>query len=140
MIKQIVIALISGVVFGLGLTISQMTDPAKVINFLDITGNWDPSLAFVMMGALTVFSSCYWLVINKREVPVLAKSFSLPIKTHLDAKLLLGSALFGIGWGISGICPGPALANITSLNTEIFVFISALIMGSYIASIAFKNK
>jgi len=97
-LKQTLIALISGIIFGTGLTISQMVDPNKVINFLDVAGNWDPSLAFVMMGALTVFGTGYWLLVSKKAKPTFDEQFSLPAKQGLDKTLIIGSSLFGIGW------------------------------------------
>jgi len=102
-------ALGCGLVFGLGLTVSGMMNPAKVIGFLDVAGDWDPTLVFVMGGALLVTLPGYRAILKGRR-PVLANSFSLPTKKSLDAPLILGSALFGVGWGLVGFCPGPAVA------------------------------
>ena len=128
--KNSVIALLSGIIFGFGLSISQMINPNKVINFLDITGNWDPSLAFVMMGALTVtFLSFRWVL--KRPTPILEDAFHISNRTNIDASLLGGAAIFGIGWGISGFCPGPAIANLSSASIEAIVMVSAIYLGFF---------
>ena len=107
------VALLAGLVFGLGLVISQMVNPAKVIAFLDLFGNWDPSLAFVMGAALIVTAIGYRLV-WRRPRPVLAERFQVPGNRKLDARLAIGALLFGLGWGLVGLCPGPAIAAITS--------------------------
>lgn len=129
---RLVVALFSGALFGLGLAISGMADPAKVIGFLDVTGDWDPTLAFVMGGALLVAGPAFRLIF-KRHRPVLAEDFELPSKTRVDAGLLGGSALFGIGWGLSGFCPGPAVtALVPALATGIvpvFAFVVAMVAG-----------
>lgn len=106
---RILSALISGIVFGLGIAISGMGNPAKVMNFFDPFGTWDPSLAFVMGGALVVTAIGYRLVFGARKAPVLDATFHLPTSTAIDARLIGGSALFGVGWGISGFCPGGAI-------------------------------
>ncbi len=103
-------ALISGVLFGLGLTLSGMSDPAKVQGFLNITGNWVPDLIFVMGGAVFVTVLLTPLIL-KRTAPLMADSFSLPLATALDKRLIAGAILFGIGWGLSGYCPGPAVVS-----------------------------
>lgn len=130
------IALLCGILFGLGLTISQMVDPNKVLHFLDITGNWDPSLAFVMLSALALFMPIYHLIIKHKSKPKLTQAFHLPQKTTIDLPLLLGASIFGIGWGISGICPGPALVNITGGSPKIFVFITMMLIGMNIPKYA----
>ena len=106
----IVMAMISGIIFGAGLAISGMLDPSKVSGFLDLFGVWDPSLAFVMGGGVVVNGLGY-LWVKKQQSPVFASQFKLPISQTIDRPLLIGSALFGIGWGISGLCPGPAVAS-----------------------------
>jgi uncharacterized membrane protein YedE/YeeE len=128
------IALISGVLFGIGLTISQMVNPQKVLNFLDVFGNWDPSLAFVMGGALGVFGIGYLLLIKPREKAVLGDAMPKVSGAGIDKPLLAGASLFGIGWGISGVCPGPAVANFSSLNPSMLVFILFMIVGLKIGS------
>ncbi len=117
---------IAGLLFGGGLTISQMVNPEKVIAFLDITGNWDPSLAFVMGGALIVTFIGYRLAL-KRETPFLEGRFRVPTRKDIDAPLILGAALFGIGWGLAGLCPGPALAGIGFAGTNGLIFVASMI-------------
>jgi len=121
-------AFASGLLFGLGLIVSQMVNPAKVLGFLDIFGHWDPSLALVMGGAVAV-SSLGYLVAKRRGVPVLAPRLEIPTRRDLDPRLIAGAALFGIGWGLVGLCPGPALVGLTFGPTEIFVFVAAMIIG-----------
>lgn len=126
--KLIVIALISGILFGIGLALSQMTNPAKVLNFLDIAGNWDPSLIFVMVGALAVTTLCFRAIL-KRPTPLFDKQFYLSSKSAIDKPLLIGAAIFGIGWGISGYCPGPSIAGLGLGNFEAVVMVSSIYMG-----------
>jgi len=125
---QPVFALLSGLVFGLGLSVSQMINPAKVLNFLDVAGTWDPSLALVMGGALLVMAVA-WQIQRKRATPLFGERFYLPTLTAIDAPLLLGAALFGIGWGLAGFCPGPALAALTLLRPEPVIFVAAMLAG-----------
>jgi uncharacterized membrane protein YedE/YeeE len=106
--KQNLLAFIAGCLFGSGLCISRMADPEKVLDFLDVTGNWDPSLMLVMGGALTMTLVTFRFILS-RDVPLFATCFQLPTKTDLDKKLITGAALFGIGWGMIGYCPGPAI-------------------------------
>jgi uncharacterized membrane protein YedE/YeeE len=126
--KSIGLALGAGVVFGAGLELSQMTNPAKVQNFLDLFGRWDASLAFVMGAAVVVSSAGVWLA-RRRPRPWLAEAFAWPERTELDARLLAGAALFGIGWGLAGFCPGPALANLHRGNTDVLLFVAAMLAG-----------
>jgi uncharacterized membrane protein YedE/YeeE len=121
-------ALISGLVFGLGLAVSGMMNPAKVIGFLDVAGDWDPTLAFVMVGALLVAVPAYRLV-PKRGRPLLDEKFSLPEKKVIDPPLLGGSALFGVGWGLVGFCPGPAVAALGTGLFPVFAFVAAMLAG-----------
>jgi len=120
--------LFAGALFGLGLAISGMVDPAKVIGFLNVAGDWDPTLAFVMGGALLVSIPAFRLSF-KRPRPVLADEFELPAKKDVDTRLLGGSALFGIGWGLSGFCPGPAVTALATGLTPVFAFVVAMIAG-----------
>ena len=121
-------ALFAGVLFGLGLAVSGMVDPAKVIGFLDVTGDWDPTLAFVMGGALLVTIPAFRLIM-KRPHPVLADDFELPTKKEMDVRLLGGAALFGIGWGLAGFCPGPSVTALASGLVPVFAFVAAMIAG-----------
>ncbi|MBT3981729.1 MAG: YeeE/YedE family protein [Bacteriovoracaceae bacterium] len=128
-------ALICGVLFSVGLGVSGMMNPHKVKNFLDITGNFDPSLAFVMGGALLV-SALIFRITLKMEKPLLAESFALPDCKQITGKLVLGSALFGIGWAIAGICPGPAYANAGVWTPSIIYFIVSMNFGMGIIKLA----
>ncbi len=121
-------ALTAGILFGLGLTVSGMVNPAKVVGFLDLAGNWDPTLAVVMIGALAVAAPTFRLIL-KRPYPLLAPVFSLPSRTDLDARLLCGAALFGIGWGLVGLCPGPALAALVTGSSSVLIFVGAMLAG-----------
>ncbi len=128
--KQVLIALVSGIIFGIGLSLSQMINPNKVINFLDITGQWDPSLAFVMMGALIVTFISFRIILKKPD-PILEESFHLSKRTDIDKALLAGAAIFGIGWGMSGYCPGPAVASIGSGSIEAIVMVVSIYAGFF---------
>jgi uncharacterized membrane protein YedE/YeeE len=128
-----VVSLISGIIFGVGLTVSQMIDPAKVLGFLNIFGAWDPSLAFVMIGALIISSPFFHLFKNNNK-PVFADSFSYSNNKELNKKLIIGSSLFGAGWGLAGLCPGPAIASLALLNTSSIVFVIAMFVGFYISN------
>jgi uncharacterized membrane protein YedE/YeeE len=125
---QPLVSLVAGVVFGLGLAVAEMTNPLKVLDFLDLAGHWDPSLAFVMGGAVLVTLVAFRFVL-RRPVPLYGDRFHLPTLTQLDRKLLGGAALFGIGWGLAGYCPGPALATILSGNSETWLFVPAMLVG-----------
>jgi uncharacterized membrane protein YedE/YeeE len=125
---MMIAALLCGLLFGCGLVISGMTDPAKVLGFLDIFGSWDPTLAVVMAAALAVAAPGYWLT-NKRDQPILAPVARWPERTDIDAPLVAGAVLFGIGWGLVGLCPGPALANLAILSPEIAAFVAAMSVG-----------
>ena len=117
-----------GLIFGFGLLISGMTQPQKVLGFLDVFGRWDPTLAFVMAAALAVSSAGFALA-RKRGRPALAARHLWPTRTDLDRPLAIGSVLFGIGWGLVGLCPGPALENLASLSPRVIVFVLAMILG-----------
>lgn len=123
-----------GVIFGLGISLSGMANPAKVLNFFDIAGTWDPSLIFVMGGALITTFVGYKLVFG-RSAPVFGSDFNVPTSRRIDAKLVGGSALFGLGWGIAGFCPGGALPALGTVRPEVFVFTAALIAGIVLAKI-----
>lgn len=125
-------ALAIGLIFGLGIAISGMINPAKVLNFFDIAGTWDPSLMFVMGGALAVTIPGYRLVLG-RPGPFMAPGFQLPYTRVIDRRLVLGSATFGVGWGIAGFCPGGALPAIGTGDPSVFLFLAALVGGLLIA-------
>ena len=126
--KHCLAALLSGTLFGFGLSLSQMTDPNKVLGFLDVSGRWDPSLAFVMMGALIVSAIAFRFIL-KRSRPILAEEFHVAKKKTLDKPLLFGAMIFGIGWGMSGYCPGPAVAGLGLGNPEAFVMVASIYLG-----------
>ncbi|PKM11946.1 MAG: transporter [Gammaproteobacteria bacterium HGW-Gammaproteobacteria-3] len=130
-------ASISGLVFGLGLTVSQMVNPAKVLAFLDVTGAWDPSLALVMAGALGTLSLVR--AVFRRTAPA-ALAQTLPKQTGIDGRLILGAGLFGIGWGLSGFCPGPALASISYGKGEATIFLAALFVGFIVFDRVFPSR
>lgn len=121
-------SLLAGLIFGLGLVISGMINPAKVQNFLDFAGAWDPSLALVMGAALVVAAIGYRLAIGRTR-PLFASRFHLPSLTRIDARLLCGAAIFGFGWGLSGFCPGPAIAATTLGLSEALAFTAAMLAG-----------
>ena len=121
-------ALLAGILFGLGLAVSQMINPAKVLGFLDFAGRWDPSLALVMVGALGVTALGYRRAL-KRPAPLLAEGFELPIAREIDRPLLSGAVLFGIGWGLVGFCPGPAIASLAYGVKESIIFAAAMLAG-----------
>ncbi|MEQ8484947.1 MAG: YeeE/YedE family protein [Pseudomonadales bacterium] len=123
-------ALLSGAVFGVGLSVAQMTNPAKVLAFLDVGGAWDPSLALVMLAALTV-SALGLRLVGGRPAPLLAPTFSAPSRRDIDGRLIGGAALFGIGWGLAGYCPGPALAALAFGTREALVFVAAMAAGMW---------
>jgi uncharacterized membrane protein YedE/YeeE len=127
-VRRIFAALGCGFIFGLGLAISGMMNPAKIIGFLDVAGRWDPTLAFVMGGALLVAVPAYRLILGRRR-PVLESGYSLPTTTRPDAPLVLGSALFGVGWGLVGFCPGPAVAAVVTGLPAVLGFVAAMVTG-----------
>ena len=129
--KVALTSFVSGVVFALGLGISGMTRPIKVIGFLDFFGNWDASLAFVMLGAIGVYFVAYRLSRTMRS-PILAPGFSTPTRTDLDPRLIVGAALFGAGWGLSGFCPGPAITSLASGAAPVVVFVASMAAGIYL--------
>ncbi len=134
-------ALTMGILFAIGLGISGMTQPQKVIGFLDLFGQWDPSLAFVMIGAIGVHASMYrW--IRKRSSPVLADQFHVPNRSDLTPPLLVGAALFGVGWGVAGFCPGPGLTSLASGNLASLVFVGGMVGGMLVFKISepLRNK
>ncbi|ABM05316.1 hypothetical protein DUF395, YeeE/YedE [Psychromonas ingrahamii 37] len=132
-IIRISVALVAGLLFGMGMIISEMVNPAKVLGFLNITGNWDPSLAFVMGGALAVFTPIYHFVIKKRAVAINGDKLSWTSNTKIDGTLISGSLIFGAGWGLAGFCPGPAITSIASGSNIVLAFILSMIVGIILA-------
>jgi uncharacterized protein len=127
-IRTALIALACGLLFGAGLAVSGMTNPARVIGFLDVFGAFDPTLAFVMLGALIPMSVA-WRLKMRMDRPLAGQSFNVPSTTGVDARLVAGAALFGVGWGVAGLCPGPALANLALSPLPAAVFVSAMACG-----------
>jgi uncharacterized membrane protein YedE/YeeE len=125
---SLVFSLLAGVIFGAGLTLSDMVNPARVLNFLDFTGSWDPTLIFVMVGGLAVTTLGYRLIFQ-RSAPLIDDRFHLPTQRQIDLPLVSGAALFGVGWGLAGICPGPALADLVTLEPKALVFVAAMLVG-----------
>lgn len=137
-----VTSLVAGLLFGVGMVVSGMADPAKVIGFLDVTGVWDPSLMFVMGGALAVFMPAYFLLIKPKAKPVNAKVFCLANSTKVDRRLISGSVIFGLGWGLVGICPGPIVSSLALGNLGSWVFFPAMMLGLGLTNllICIKNR
>jgi uncharacterized membrane protein YedE/YeeE len=131
--NKLVSALLIGGVFGLGIAISGMANPAKILNFFDVAGAWDPSLAFVMAGGLAVAFVGYRLVFASRKAPVFEPAFELPTQRRIDGALIGGAALFGIGWGIAGFCPGGAIPALGLGHAETPIFVVAMVAGIVIA-------
>lgn len=136
---QIVAALLSGLVFGLGLIVSGMANPIKILGFLDLTGRWDPSLALVMAGAVAVGFGAF-AIARKRTVSLLGSDMKLGTASHIDRRLLGGGALFGIGWGIAGFCPGPALVALGMGEVKALVFVVAMLAGMSIFELLERRK
>ncbi len=125
---KLLVAVIGGVLFGFGLALSQMMNPAKVLNFLDVAGHWDPSLMLVMGGALMLTIPGFRLIL-KRPAPLLDGRFHLAESSAIDARLITGSSLFGIGWGLAGLCPGPAIAGLVTGSLPILGFVATMLAG-----------
>jgi hypothetical protein len=128
-------ALIAGVLFGAGLLLSGMTNPATVLSFLDITGAWNPALALTMGGAIAVAAPAFALM-RRRGKTLTGERVDLPDRTRIDAPLLVGSALFGLGWGLAGICPGPGLIQLTGLGLHAVLFVAAMAVGMLLSGFA----
>ncbi len=132
------ISLLSGIIFGLGLTISGMVNPQKVLGFLNLFGEWDPSLIFVMVGAIIIFAPLHF-IFKRKSRPIFEKEFQIINNRNIDKKLLFGSGLFGVGWGLAGLCPGPAIASISFLNPSSLIFVLFMFVGFFIANRIEKN-
>jgi uncharacterized membrane protein YedE/YeeE len=128
---------ISGVIFAVGLVLSGMTNPQKVIGFLDLFGSWDYALAFVMGGAVITNFVLFKFILKKK--PLFASKHHIPLNKSIDSSLLIGSSLFGIGWGLVGICPGPGIVNLVTLDLKVFIFMGAVILGMFCYKITIKN-
>lgn len=122
-------AFLGGTLFGVGLAISGMTQPAKIVGFFDFFGSWDPSLAFVMLGALIVYTPVYRWATRTWQHPIWAPSFTLPTRRDIDGRLVVGSAIFGVGWGLGGYCPGPAFTSVGAGSMEALTFGAAMLVG-----------
>lgn len=129
---SLIIALFGGALFGAGLLLSGMMDPAKVLGFLNVRGDWDPSLVFVMGSALAITIPAFHFIL-KRNKPWASLNFDLPLSNAIDKRLLSGAAIFGIGWGLYGLCPGPAIASLVMLESSSFIFISSMIVGMFVS-------
>lgn len=126
------IALLAGTLFGFGLGVSGMLDPAKVLGFLDLSAHWDPTLAFVMGGAVLVaFPAFRWA--RRATHPLLTPAFCLPTRRAIDRRLVIGAAIFGVGWGLAGLCPGPAIAALVTLKWPVLGFVVAMVAGQWLA-------
>ncbi|MCB1377014.1 MAG: YeeE/YedE family protein [Alphaproteobacteria bacterium] len=133
-----VLVFIAGLLFGAGVTVSGMVNPSKVLNFMDIAGAWDPTLLFVMgAGLIVTFLGYRWVL--ARRAPLCAPSFVLPTTTAIDKRLALGAVLFGLGWGLTGFCPGPAVASLAFGNWQAFVFAAAMLAGTVAARLVTRQ-
>lgn len=136
--RKVLAAFVAGFLFSIGLVITGMTHPENIVGFLDFFGNWRPELALVMAGAVGVYAVLYPLVL-KRRFPLFAPAFDLPVVTKIDARLLIGAAAFGIGWGLGGFCPGPALTALGAGAVQAAVFVAALGVGVVLHHFAYKS-
>lgn len=134
-----IVAVFTGLLFGAGLAASGMTNPEKVQGFLDLTGVWDPSLMFVMGGAVVVTLISFRFIL-KLSRPVFSEQFHMPSSTAIDTRLIIGAALFGTGWGLVGYCPGPALAAIAYLNSDVMIFLVAMFVGAFLGQELLKPR
>lgn len=137
--RRLLPPLASGLLFGAGVTISGMTDPQGVRGFLDIFGEWDPTLAFVMGGAVIVMAIA-WTIQSRMAAPIFGKKFSLPDRADLDGRLIAGSVLFGVGWGIAGLCPGPAIASLALSPFSALPFVGAMLAGMLLQKLVMEKK
>lgn len=131
--KRQAAALLSGFVFAVGLALSGMTRPSKVLSFLNISGDWDPSLAFVMIGANAVYAATYWSS-RRMQTSVLGHAFARPSHTKLDARLVIGALMFGVGWGLAGYCPGPAIVSLATGMLQPALFVAAMCVGLWLTA------
>ncbi len=137
-VRKLLPPLVSGTLFGAGLTLSGMTDPARVRGFLDVFGRWDPTLMFVIGGAVIVMAIA-WRLQSRMKRPLFGEKFSLPDRSDFDGPLIAGSALFGIGWGVAGLCPGPAVASLALSPLSVLPFLAAMLGGMAIHEVPLKR-
>jgi uncharacterized membrane protein YedE/YeeE len=137
--RNIFPGLVVGLIFGAGLALSDMINPARVLNFLDLAGSWDPSLAFVMGGAL-IPSAIGYLIVRRMQRPVMADTFCIPENRVIEKRLLAGSAMFGAGWGLAGLCPGPAVAGLAFGMWQPWVFVAAMLAGMLLHRLASEPR
>lgn len=137
--KQAISALLAGALFGLGLAVSGMVNPNKVLGFLDVAGDWDPSLLLVMVGAVFTTTLAYHFILRQKH-PVFDRQFHLPTRQDIDRRLLIGAMLFGIGWGLSGYCPGPAVASLGFARMDAAWVVSAMIAGMLLQRVLLGSK
>jgi len=137
--NNVLAALACGIIFGLGLAISGMTNPAKIIGFVDITGEWDPSLIFVMVGAVLIYSIGFRLS-QRSAKPLFAPNFQVPSRNDIDGRLIAGGALFGLGWGLAGVCPGPAITALAFGMQEFYIFFAAMAAGSFTYGLTITSR
>lgn len=140
MSKPNLASLVAGLLFGAGLVLSGMTDPAKVIGFLDVMGDWDPSLMLVMVGAIGVHLTAYFLLIRRRPTPLLVPRFHLKTTQRIDTRLLLGAAVFGFGWGMAGYCPGPGVVSVGAGSLGALVFVAGMISGMLLFRVSTQKR
>ncbi|MBK5569253.1 YeeE/YedE family protein [Ensifer sp. SSB1] len=138
MSARVLASIVCGVIFGAGLVISDMINPARVLAFLDVAGNWDPSLALVMGGALIPSTAAY-IIRGRRAAPLFDSRFHVPANASIDWKLVTGAALFGLGWGLVGLCPGPAIAALSTGRWEAVMFVTAMVLGMAAYRVSFGN-
>lgn len=136
--KRLLINFLLGVIFSMGLSISGMVNPDNVIGYLDFFGEWDPALMFVMGGGVTLNLILFKLIL-KRKNPLFDEKFHMPSKTQIDNKLVIGSTLFGIGWGIGGVCPGPGLSNLFLMSPQVIAFLISMLLGMFIFKVTSKS-
>jgi len=132
-------SLIAGIIFGIGLTVSGMVNPQKVLGFLNIFDAWDPSLMFVMIGAILIFSPLHF-IFKRKPRPILVKNFAVPLNKNIDKNLIIGAVMFGAGWGLAGLCPGPAISAISLLNTDVYLFVLFMFFGFYLGNFILNRK
>jgi uncharacterized membrane protein YedE/YeeE len=136
---ELIAALVAGVLFGVGVVVANVTDPSKVIGFLDVAGEWDPTLILVVGGAVATAGAGNWLL-RRRTRPLLAPRFAAAMREVIDRPLLLGAALFGAGWGLSGYCPAPALAGVVLMEPKTWIFVGAMLVGMGIYSWQYERR